>query len=303
MGTALITAKQLMIMLAFMVVGYAFKKKKIFSDDASSTLSQLVVNVFLPAMVFSTFAENFRPDVIAEKAKLIFLSLIVLTVTGIISVFLAKLFSKNKNTQAVYIYSFTIPNITYMGYPLVQAIFGELALLDAMIFCLPYNIYIYTIGMYLLTPFKRMTLKVFLNPSVVAMLAGMIVGGLRLQIPGLVTDILGMAKDCMSPCAMLLTGAVFARMNVREMLLDWKSYAASAIRLLIIPITAMFILRAVGVRQEWVLITTVMLAMPLGINSVVFPEAFGGDSETGAKVCFVAGVLGLITIPFVFGLL
>ncbi len=303
METALITAKQLIVMLAFMVIGYIFKKKKIFSDDSSTTLSRLVVNIFLPAMAFSTFAENFRTGVIAEKAKLILLSVIVLTVTGVIAVILAKLFSKNKDTQAVYIYSFTIPNVTYMGYPLVLAVFGELALLDAMIFCLPYNFYIYTIGMYLLTPCKRMTLKAFFNPSVVAMLAGIIVGISGVQMPELAVDILGMAQGCMAPCAMILTGAVFARMDVRSTLLDWKSYVASAIRLLIIPILAMLVLKMLGIRQEWVLISTVMLAMPLGINSVVFPEAYGGDSETGAKVCFIAGILGLLTIPFVFGLL
>ncbi len=303
MEIALITVKQIVVMMTFMAIGYIFKKKNVLNDESSTTLSRLIVNVFLPAMAFSTFAENFRRDVITEKAQLLLMSLIVLTVTGIISIFLAKLFSKNKNTQAVYIYSFTIPNIGYMGYPLVKAVFGDATLLDAMIFCIPYNIYIYTIGMYLLTPIKKITPKFFLNPSIIAIFIGIAVGLSGITLPGTITDILDMGSNCMAPCAMILTGIVFARIDLISMLRDYKSYIASAIRLFIIPVSVMAVLRAVGMPDVWVLAAISMLAMPLGINSVVFPEAFGGDSETGAKVCLMSGILGIITIPIVFGLM
>ncbi len=303
MATALITAKQLIVMMTFMALGYVFKKKNVLNDESSVTLSKLVVNVFITSMVFSTFAENFRRDIIAEKAQLLLMSLIVLTVTGIISVLLAKLFSDNENTRAVYIYSFTIPNLGYMGYPLIKAVFGDAALLDAMIFCIPYNIYIYTVGMYLLTPIKKITPKFFFTPSILAIFAGITVGLSGITLPDTVVNILDMASGCMAPCAMLLTGIVFARMDIKTILSDWRSYVASAIRLLIMPIAVLMILRALGLPHGWVLAAIAILAMPLGLNSVVFPEAFGGDSETGAKVCIMAGILGVITIPFVFGLL
>ena len=303
MEIVLITAKQLIVMMSFMAIGYLFKKKGLFTDDASSTLSKLVVNVFLPAMVFSTFAKDFRIDVLEEKMKLLIVAVIVITVTGIAAVFLAKTFSKNKDTRAVYIYSFTIPNLSYMGYPLVKAIFGDAALLDTMVFSIPYNIYAYTIGMYLLTPIEKINLKFFLNPAIIATVAGMAVGLTGVSLPQTATSILDMASSCMAPCAMLLTGIVFARIDIWKMFGDWRAYAASAIRLLIIPITMLLFMRAAGLPGGWILAGTAILAMPLGLNTVVFPEAFNGDSKTGARMCFVSGLLGLITIPLVFGLL
>ncbi len=299
-----ITLAQLVNMFFFMAIGYVFRKKNILDIYAGSTVSRLLVNVFLPAMVVRSFSSNFKPDVISDKLMLILFSSAVLIITSVLAVFLARLFSKDKDTQGIYIYSFAIPNLGYMGYPLVQAIFGETALLDTMVYCLPYNIFIYTIGMKLLTSLKNVSILGMLkNPSIIAIFVGAFLGLCDIKLPGVVTGILDAANACVSPCAMILTGTVFARINMKTVFTDWRSYAASAIRLVIIPVVALFILRLLKVPESWILPCVAILAMPLGVNSVVFPEAYGGDAESGAKVCFMAAILGVATIPFVFALL
>ena len=307
------TINQLILMFFFMFIGFFFRKKRILDEFSSGTISRLVVNLFLPAMIIRSFSDNFKSDVIADKAMLLLFSATVLFVTAIISIFLAKLFAReknekgetviNKNTQGIYIYSFTIPNLGYMGYPLVQAVFGDSALTDAMIYCMPYNIYIYTLGMYYLTERKEISFKTMITPPFLATFVGMGLGLLDFEMPGVITRILTTAESCVSPCAMILTGAVFARMDMSSVFRDWRPYAASAIRLLIIPFSALFLFRFIGVPESWILPSVAILAMPLGVNSIVFPEAYGGDAESGAKVCFMAAILAIFTIPVVFALL
>ena len=303
METVIISANQMLIMTVFMAIGFAFKKFKLFDDGASAVISKLVVNVFLPSMTFLTFAKNFTYQAITEKSSLLLMAVIILGVTYVLSVGLAHLFSKKKETQDIYIYSFTIPNLGYMGYPLVKAIFGEAALLETMIFTIPFNIFIYTAGMMLLTPQKKVTLKFLLNPSIVAIVLGMIVGVAGIKLPAFATGALEKAEACMGPAAMILTGVVFARMNLKSIFGDPKAYIASAIRLLAIPIAVLFVLRALNVPHGWILSAVAMLAMPMGLNSVVFPEAYGGDSETGAKCSLMSGFLAIATIPIVFGMI
>lgn len=299
-----ITAKQIINMFFFMGIGYVFRKKNILDIYAGSAISRLIVNVFMPAMVIRSFSQNLKPEVFHEKAMIVLFSCVVLVVTAILSIFLARLFSKEKSTRGIYMYSFTIPNLGYMGYPLIGAIYGDVALLDAMIYCLPYNVYIYTIGMQILTSRKNSSIIGFLtNPSIIAMVVGAILGLCEIRLPSVVTGILDTATSCVSPCAMILTGTVFARINMKSVFTDWRSYAASAIRLLVIPLAALSIFRLCHVPEEWVLPCVAILAMPLGVNSVVFPEAYGGDAESGAKVCFMAAILGALTIPIVFALL
>jgi len=299
-----ITVNQLITMFFFMGIGYLFRKTNILDIYAGSAISRLLVNVFMPAMVIRSFSQNLKLDVIADKAMIVLISVAVLLITAVMSIFLAKIFSKEKSTQGIYIYSFTIPNLGYMGYPLVGAIFGETALLDTMIYCLPYNFYIYTIGMRILTSQKNASiLGLLTNPSIVAMVVGTVIGLCDITLPIQVTNILDTATACVSPCAMILTGTVFARINMKSVFTDWRSYAASAIRLLIIPLVALVILKGLRLPAAWILPCVAILAMPLGVNSVVFPEAYGGDAVSGAKVCFMSAIIAVATIPVVFSLL
>ncbi|MBE6913092.1 MAG: AEC family transporter [Oscillospiraceae bacterium] len=307
------TINQLILMFFFMAIGFIFKRKRILDAYSSGTISRLLVNLFLPAMVIRSFSDNFKADVLADKAMLLLFSCIILLITGVMSIFLAKLFAReknengerviNKNTQGIYIYSFTIPNLGYMGYPLVQAVFGDSALTDAMIYCMPYNVYIYTLGMYFLTEHKTITFKSMITPPFLATFVGMALGLIDFEMPKVITRILTTAESCVSPCAMILTGAVFARMDMTSVFRDWRPYAASAIRLLIIPLAFLGLFKVVGIPEGWVLPCVAILAMPLGVNSIVFPEAYGGDAESGAKVCFMAAILAIFTIPVVFALL
>lgn len=309
----LTTINQLILMFFFMAIGFIFKRKRILDAYSSGTISRLLVNLFLPAMVIKSFSNNFKSDVLADKAMILLFSTAVLLTTAVMSIFLARLFSKeknangetirNKNTEGIYIYSFTIPNIGYMGYPLVSAVFGSQALTDSMIYCIPYNIYIYTLGMYYLTENKTISFKTIITPPFLAVFVGMAIGLMDFEFPSVVSRILTTAESCVSPCAMILTGTVFARMDITSVFRDWRPYAASAIRLLIIPIAALALFRALKINEAWILPSVAMLAMPLGVNSIVFPEAYGGDAESGAKVCFMAAILALFTIPVVFALL
>lgn len=302
METTAITVNQLITMFFFMGVGYIFSKKNLVDKSASKVLSTFLVNIFLPAMVVRTFASGFTVNVIGDKLMIILFSCAVLAVTSILSIFLARIFSKKRDTQDIYIYSFAIPNLGYMGYPLMQAIFPD-SFLDTQVFCIMYYVFIYSVGFYLLTPNKKLSFKSLLNPSFLAVIVGVALGIMEIKLPTVVDKILLVADNSVTPTGMILTGCVFARINIKSIFCDWHSYATSAIRLLVIPIAALFVFRLLNVPAQWILPAVVILAMPCGVNSVVFPEAYGGDSESGAKICFMSTILSLVTIPIVFALI
>jgi predicted permease len=122
------------------------------------------------------------------------------------------------------------------------------------------------------------------------------------KLPAFLNSAVSMAAGCMAPMAMIMTGFVLARTSFKFNVSNPKIYLAAALRLLIIPLAAGTILLLLHVRMEVTLIMTVFLCLPMGLNNVVFPEAYGGDSSTGAQCCFVSQVLGLFTIPVIFAL-
>jgi predicted permease len=291
------------VFFTFMAVGYVLKKKKLLPDDTGAVLSKLELYIFLPALCFNTFSANLRTDMLADKLPLLGWALIILGVTFALSIPLSMLFSRERMTRAVYSYAFTIPNIGYLGYPLVGAVFGQKTLLDFMIYTLPFNLYIYTVGMYLLNPARVFNIKKVFNPIIISIFTGAAVGLSGLTMPSFVGGTLSTASACTGPVAMLLTGFVLARSPAIEMLRNYKMYIAGVVRLALIPAAIGGLMYFAGADRHITLIVCSMLVLPMGLNNVVFPEAFGGDSKTGAQSCFVSNIMGVISVPFAYMLL
>ena len=301
--TLVLTINQLINMFVFIIIGFFMRKKKLGGDGVGTVLSTLLVNIFMPALVFSTFSENFRLKDISENIVFLWFGIGVLFVTFFVAKFLSKIFAKNNLQRDIYMYSFMIPNIGYMGYPIIEAVFGTQALLKMLIFVIPYNITIYTYGMYILNPNRQFSLKKVFNPNIIALLLGIISGITEIQLPDVAKSVISSAKACMSPSAMILTGFVLAATPIKPLLKDFKLYIAAIIRGIIIPGLTLLVFVLFKVSAVYIVITCATLAMPMGLNSVVFPEAYGGDGLTGAKTSFISNLLSIITIPFIFLLL
>lgn len=286
----------------FISLGYWLKKSGKVTANFSKGLSVTLVNVISPMLTIRTFANNFKVEALAENAKLLGVSVIVLVICVAIGYPLAAIFSRRKgeldrNKFDVYIYSMSITNFGYFGYPLIEQLFGEKMLSNFMVFCIPFCIFIYTFGIYILDPNKVFSIKKLFNIPMLSMVVGMLLGLIDVQFPDIVKNVLATGGDCQGPVAMMMTGIVFASNNLKEMVCAGKVYFAYFIKLTIIPIIAIAVLTWLKVPMELAICIFVLISLPAGLNSIVFPEAFGGDSRTGAQICFVSTVLCVITIP------
>ena len=194
-------------------------------------------------------------------------------------------------------YSFTFPNSGYIGVPLILAVFGESVLFNFIVYCFPFTILTYTFGIYILNPNKEFNFKAFLNPMMLSLILGILSGIFNIKLPLVAGTILEMSANCMAPAAMILTGIVFASNNLADMLSNKKIYIACFIKIIVIPIIAIFLIKALNLAEDIAVMTIVMLTLPTGLNSIIFPEAYGGDGRTGAQLCFVSTILCLFTIP------
>lgn len=295
-----ITFSQSVLLFAFIFIGYLLKKTGKLPDNFNKGLSNLLVYIFLPFLTFGSMAENFKLDVLGEKIDLILISSALLVLFTIIAFIFSRTFAKERNTRDVYMYSFMFPNSGYIGNPLILACFGELMLFDFIIFTIPFFLVTYTYGVYILNPNRKLNLKSMCNPIMISLLLGMIVGALNIEIPPVVNSIIDTGANCMAPAAMILTGVVFASNDLKTIVSNKKVYLAVGIKLVIIPIIAALIISMLNVAYEIAVILIVMVTLPTGLNSIVFPEAYGGDSRTGAQLCFVSTLMSLVVLPLVF---
>jgi predicted permease len=100
---------------------------------------------------------------------------------------------------------------------------------------------------------------------------------------------------------------------MREMLNKKGVYVASILRLTAIPavlIAALFALKTLANLAFGLAIDNTVLflcffavATPLGLNTVVFPESFGGNPKTGASMALISHTIGVLSLPLLFALM
>ena len=292
--------EQVVILFAFVALGYFLSKSGKVNAQHSKVLSSVLVNVILPFNVLKAFWGNFTMEYLSENYVMVTVSLAVLLVIAVVAFFAGKLFGKNKYVQKVYEYSVVVPNMGYMGYPLAEAMYGAAGLMDLMMFGIPVSLYIYIYGYPILTKTK-FNLKELFNPTIVSMIIAMGLGLSGLQMPALVSNILGKGSACMGPISMLLTGIVISEYNLKEILGDVRIYIMSALRLVVIPVIIGAAL-SLFVSKDIVRIAVLLYALPCGLNTVVFPKLVNENCKIGAGLALVSHLAACATIPLVFWL-
>ena len=300
------TLNQMFVLFTFMALGYFLNFKGILPLNTSIALSRLETNVLVPCLVFNTFYKYCTVENLSEKWLYIVYGMAVMLVSLIIGIFLSKLFAKDDYLQKIYTYSFAVANFSFMGNAVVLGIFGEEVLFDYMIFTLPICLYVYSFGTASLIPKSKenskFSFKVFLNPICMSMLFGAVAGVTGLPLPKFLITAISSAGACMSPLAMILTGFVVANFSIKTLAKVKRIYLASVLRLVVLPLVFVLVLKLLNTDSTIIMLTLCATAMPLGLNTVVFPAAYGGDTTPGASMALISHLMSIITIPIMFTL-
>ena len=292
-----------LLLFTFLLIGYVLRKKELLPRAADTVLSRLENMIFVPAVVISTFMARFTADNIGRRGSYILVSCIVALVTLPLALAVGRLLGKDEAEERIFRYSAMIPNFSFFGIPLVSGTLGEEALFDYLIFCIPMYVICYSIGVVWLIPSEngaKVSLKSFANPICISVLIGMVLGLIGVRLPGFLDTALSQASGCMGPVAMILTGFVVAGYGIRNLLGDRRIYIMAALRLLIIPFVVTMAFRLVLKDSPVLLYVLCFLAMPLGLNTIVIPAAYGGDTRIGASCALISSVLAVVTIPVLF---
>ena len=297
----LLVFEQLFILYVFLFAGWIIGKLKKDKASHSDILSVLLVNLLLPCKVFNTFSKNFTVSYFKERYTLLIASLILIGILLTLSFFLSKALTKKPYERKVYRYSFAITNYSYLGYVLIESVFGEAALTGFIFFGIPFIVYTYTFGYALLTGGEK-PLRRLLNPITVSIVLGMIFGLTGISLPEVLSKAVSMASACVGPISMLLTGITLATFMLKELLFDKKAYIFSALRLVIIPGIVYIVCRLL--KLDTILpMALIITCMPCGLNTIVFPRLIGEDCKPGARLALISHVFALATLPFWLSLL
>ncbi len=305
MALFLATLNQMAFLFTFIIIGYVLSRLKLISDNAAGILSKLENYVFIPALVLGTFISNFTTEKLATSWKLILGGLVLEIVVIAVSMLAVRLIAKGKYIQNIYLYGLCFSNFSFMGNAVVSTLFPDI-FLEYIVFTLVLWTLIYVWGAPSLLIGDsdkkgiKDRLKSFLNPMFVCMLIGMLIGIFKIPMPAFVDSAITATSGCMSPVAMLLTGMTIAKINIKKVLKIKSIYAVSFLRLIVYPLLFIGFIMLVPMSKTFAICAVASLAMPLGLNTIVIPAAYGRDTTMASGMALISHVLAIITIPVIF---
>lgn len=295
---------QMAVLFLFMLTGFVLCKRKLAPDNTGVVLSKLETYIFIPALNINNFMTHFTIENISSRWQSILCSIVLLLLAIGLGFLLSRRFGQDAYSRRIYLYSFVIANFGFMGNAVIQGVFGDDMLFDYLIFTLPMVIFVYTIGLSWITPGAsgKLSLKTICSPMFLSLFIGAALGLSGLQMPSFVSTTLSSAAACMSPAAMLLTGFIIGTFDFSSLFKGKRIYFAIFLRLIAIPFLFTGILKLLGVSGSILICALCAYCMPMGLNTVVIPSSYGGDTKLGAGIALISHGLSLITIPVIFAI-
>jgi len=295
----------MLVLFGTIAVGYLAGKLRIVGPDFNRSLSGLIINFCASALIINSVIGTERVLSNAQVLALTGIAVLSYAVLILIAQFLPRLLGVKKADWGVWRFMTIFSNVGFMGFPVVQAIYGAEAVFFAAIFQIPFNLLCFTYGARLIGGDKLgpIRAKQFLNPMVIATTLAYVLYLVGWRAPKVLVDFTGFVGSITSPGAMIVLGVSLASVSLKSLFTDWRVYVLSALKLVVIPVATFFALKGFVTNELMLGITVIIMAMPAATNATILAARYDGDQVTAAKGVFVSTLLSVGTIPLLMWLL
>lgn len=297
---------QMVILFCIIMIGYLIARIKIVSEDFGRNSSALIINVTSPALILSAAMTDSSGISIGETVQVFIIAVLFFILAPMAATVLVKVLRIPKSQQNLYKYMTVFSNVGFMGFPVIESIYGKTAVFYAAIFNMVFNVFIYTMGVSMMsgnTEGKKIDVKKLINPGIIAALAACIIALLRLPVPAVVVNLCSMLGNITSPLAMIVIGISLSDLSFKEVFKEYRLYPYTIIKQLVLPVLLIPVLGFV-IPSEYILgITIIIIAMPVATMSVIMSYTYGEDTALAAKSVFITTLATVFTIPLIAALL
>lgn len=288
---------QLFIMIFF---GFLLVRTKTLTTNDSKVLSKLLLFVVSPCAIITSFTIELTPDKLIGLA-LAFLGAIIVHIIYIpLTEVLAKIFGFAPIEKATIIYS----NSGNLIIPLVGAILGKEWVLYTSGYMVVQTILLWTHAKSLVLNEKSYDLKkIFFNVNVIAIIVGLCMFFLQIQLPSLVLTTIDKVGSMMGPIAMIVIGMLIGNMNFRDVFREKRTYLICFMRLVVFPLIIVIVLKLSGLTSlttdasQIFLITVLAASAPAAATITQFAQLYNKHPGYASIMNVMSVIFSIVTMP------
>lgn len=302
-----VITNQLILLFLIICLGYILYKIKLMNDDFDKQLTKLLLNVTMPCMVVASVLKVEEKESFSVVITLLLTALVLYAfLMPVIGFIISKLIRVKKKQTGLYVFMTTFSNIGFMGFPVINAVYGQKGLFYAAIFNLVFNLMVYSIGVSMINMGtdrkEKLSLKKLCNPGVILSLLAIIIYFIPVKCPVIISDAVEMVGNITSPAAMLLIGAALAKLDVKSIFNDIRAYPYALIKQVALPLLLYIPIKMIFKDPTMLGVVLILIAMPIANTAVLYATEYDGDEENAARNVFITTVMSLFTIPLVLNI-
>lgn len=286
-----------------MLIGVYGNRKKIITEDINKGLTEILLRIALPILIVSSFIITYDDRIKENVIKAFYYSFITFILLGVFSTIFLLPIKKDKKTILQFANVFS--NTGYIGFPILNSIYGSEAILYGSIFQMFYTIFIWTYGIMLFKgnikkeDIKKESMQVLLNPSIIAVFIGLLIMLFNIKLPDMMLISINSVGSMTGPLSMIIVGVILSKVRIKDYMKDWTIYYGIAIKLVILPGVIYCISLLVNDATKVVNTIVILTAMPAAIMTSIFGDSFNKEKEYATVIVFLTTILSIITLPII----
>ncbi|MGE5309704.1 MAG: AEC family transporter [Sphaerimonospora mesophila] len=281
-------------------LGWVAGKRGWIDEHTNKTLVNLLINVAWPCALIGAFPGEFKPEYLNSFLYGLGGGVVVLLTAITVS---RLLFPRRLNPKNYFEYQFAFifNNASFLGFPLVNAIYGQAGLIPYAGFIVVFNLALFGYGVSLFRQeFHWRDLgRTLINPNVIAVVVGFLLFLYSLQLPGFIDDSIGYTGSMMTPLSLIAIGYMLSRANLRQVLRRRILVLTCLAQLILGPLITFVVLKLIGAPSDVIHILVLIQALPTATSLGLFAEKYRDDTGNASELVAISTVLSALTLPLV----
>lgn len=293
-----IATNQIIMMFMLMGVGYVLFRRKFLTTAGVSQMSDLVLFVANPVLIAKALMRPFDAAVFQGALWVAVVSVVTLIISIVIGYVAYR--DPHDRHAAMGRFPTIFSNTGFIGIPLAQATVGADGVFYVAVANTVQIVFMWTYGVVLASGDRSQIAprKVLTNPSLIAMVVGLMCFLLSWEPPQIVMKALDSLGSLNTGLVMLVLGANLAQCQLASLVRDAAIWKACALRLAVMPLITLallFVLPRAGIAAQTVVI--MYQAMPVAAAASLFAHAYGRDGDFATGVVALSTLCSLATMP------
>lgn len=295
---------QMIVFVVLMVIGYLCAKTNFAGREFTRDASKMVINIFMTATVLNSVLvadTRLSGGELLQVMLALCLSVGLGWVIAAISCRLLKLGDKAPLFELL----IAVMNSMFIALPVVETLFGSQAVFYCSLSCIPFNVLLYTFGIYRLQGGEGsgVRLKDIFSVPLLATIVALVIFLLHPPVPQVVQELASTMAAATMPLSMIVIGSSLGSVSLLDAFKNFKLYLMCAIRLLLCPLLVWLL---VGLVTEDLVLratATIIAAAPSGVVVSVLALQYDRDAVFSSEGILLSTVFSMLTIPLIVSII